>query len=88
MDELLKYLNSMSRRDQHEFASACNTTVAYLRNAVHYKKKLGAELSVAIEQKSNGVVTRMILHPDNFISMWPELTDPSARTKEKLCSCL
>lgn len=73
MDELLKILNSMPREEQEAFASACSTTIGYLRKAVHAKEKYRPALCVAIERETGGKVTRQQLRPKDWRDIWPEL---------------
>ncbi len=71
---LMKYLVSLGSEEERVlFAESCGTTVGYLRNAQYSFKKLGAEISVAIEKNSAGRVTRKHLHPDDYRDIWPEL---------------
>lgn len=72
--ELMKFLASIpTEEERHLFAASCGTTLGYLRNAQYSFKKLGAEISVAIERNSAGRVTRKHLHPDEYRDIWPEL---------------
>lgn len=73
MEELRKYLNSLSLDEQREFALKCGTTIGYLRKALSRNHELGAALCVLIEKASNGLVTRKDLHPSDWVSIWPEL---------------
>ncbi|RZN56070.1 Cro/Cl family transcriptional regulator [Avibacterium paragallinarum] len=72
MEKLKKYLNTLSKHEQIEFATRCNTTVNYLRKAISKNTRLGAELCVLIEQHSDHFVTRQDLIPD-WETRWPEL---------------
>ena len=79
MEKLLAYINSLSAvADQEAFASACGTSIGYLRKACYKQQELGAELSVRIEQASSGEVSRKDLHPDSWPLKWPELADKAA----------
>lgn len=73
MNELRSYLNSLSLDEQRDFACQCGTSIGYLRKAISKNQALGAALSVRIETKSTGSVTRQHLHPETWKSIWPEL---------------
>ena len=73
MDTLRIYLNALSIGEQRDFAAKCSTSVEYLRKAISKKQKLGPALSVLIETNSDGVVSRKVLHPDDWQGIWPEL---------------
>lgn len=73
MEKLREYLNSLNQEQQKSFASACNTSVEYLRKAISKKQKLGPVLSVLIEIHSGNAVTRQELHPTDWVMIWPEL---------------
>lgn len=75
MKKLLAYLNSLSPDQRNVFENATGTTIGYMRKAVSVNQRLGAEICVAIEQASHGVVTRKDLRPDDWASIWPELVD-------------
>lgn len=64
MKTLRKYLNSLSRTEQTEFAVACGTTLGYLRKAISVNQRLGLELCVVLEKKSFGSVYCEELRPD------------------------
>lgn len=73
MEELRCYLNGLSLEEQRCFASTCGTSIGYLRKAVSRGHELGPALCVLIEKASNGAVSRKHLHPNDWISIWPEL---------------
>ena len=64
MKPLLEYLNSLSTADQVVFATACGTTVGYLRKAVSAGQRISAETCINIERESCGVVMCETLRPD------------------------
>lgn len=82
MENLKNFLNSMSQEEQKQFAIRCNTTIGYLRKAVYKKQEIGPEISVAIERESGNIVTRQMLHPNNFMNKWPELAEPRSGTHD------
>ena len=73
MEDLTKFLNSMTQDQQKQFAIRCKTTIGYLRKAMYKNQEIGPEISVSIEIESNGEVTRKMLHPNSFLNKWPEL---------------
>lgn len=75
MECLREFLNSLPPIKQAEFAIECGTTIGYLRKAITAKQELGVEISVLIEKKSLGVVTRKKLHPFSYVKKWPELAE-------------
>lgn len=78
MECLRRYLNELSKNAGEEYARKCGTTRGYLRKAINKKQELGTELSVMLENESDGEVTRKGLHPNNWMKKWPELA-----TKDK-----
>ncbi|NHZ84163.1 Cro/Cl family transcriptional regulator [Massilia sp. CCM 8695] len=73
MDKLLTYLNSLAKHQRRLFCESCKTTEGYLRKAISAKQLLRVTLCVAIERESKGAVTRIDLHPDDWLENWPEL---------------
>lgn len=69
METLRKYLNSLPRQDQRDYAIRCGTTVNYLRNAISNKKRFDGALCLRLEKESGGKVKKHELRPD----IWPEL---------------
>lgn len=72
MEKLKKYLDSLPKDKQVEFAERCGTTIGYLRKAISVNSRLGAELCVLIEKQSAHIVTRKDLISD-WEARWPEL---------------
>lgn len=72
MNELKIYLNSLTMKEQVDFARRCDTSVGYLRKAISKNSRLGTEICVAIERETNGLVTRKHLIEDWHLR-WPEL---------------
>lgn len=58
-----------------EIASKCGVVDAYLYQIFTRRKMAGAALCVAIEQASNGEISRKVLRPDDWRDIWPELAD-------------
>ena len=72
MEKLKKYLDSLPKDKQVAFAKHCGTTIGYLRKAISVNARLGAELCVLIEKRSEHIVTRKDLISD-WETRWPEL---------------
>jgi len=64
MNELLKFLNSLPKDEQINFAERCDTSVGYLRKAVSAKQQIGGILCINIERESKGAVRCEDLRPD------------------------
>lgn len=64
MKTLLAYVNRLDKPEQLGFAARCNTTIGYLRKACSANQRIGADLCIAIERESGGVVTCEDLRPD------------------------
>lgn len=75
MEKLRNYLNSRSTDDQAAFALICDTTIGYLRKAISVGELIKPTTCVLIEQHTKGQVTRKDLHPDDWITIWPELAE-------------
>ncbi|ELI8162584.1 TPA: transcriptional regulator [Yersinia enterocolitica] len=73
MEALKTYLNTLSTDQKRLFAAECGTSINYLRKAISVGQVIGPELCVAIEENSNGAVSRQDLNPDNWQKIWPEL---------------
>lgn len=73
MDELKAYLNSLSVREQSDFARAANTSVGYLRKKLSSGGNLGGELCTQLEIASGRAVRRWNLRPHDWHRIWPEL---------------
>lgn len=74
MNKLRIFLNSLTMKEQREFAQRCGTTIAYLRKTISKGSVLGTEICVLIEKNSSNQVTRKDLVP-NWKERWPELDD-------------
>src|SRR3954465_9390651 len=73
MDKLLKYLNSLSKRQRATFVEGCATSESYLRKAICIGQRLGCRLCGAIERESGGLVLRQDLRPHDWRKLWPDL---------------
>lgn len=54
--ELRAYLNGLSVKEQNDFATRVGTSLGYLRKKISTMESFGAELSIAIERESGGLV--------------------------------
>lgn len=61
---LKHFLRPMNEEDRDAFATACGTTLKYLKLVAYKAKKPNAELCIAIERESGGVVPVESLRPD------------------------
>lgn len=64
MKKLLTFINDLNKADRAVFCAACGTTEGYLRKATSRTQRLSAELCIAIERESNGLVLCEDLRPD------------------------
>lgn len=62
--EIRQYLNSLETVEQHAFASACGTSVNYIRKAACIGQKFDAALAVRMDRHSKRAVTVDELRPD------------------------
>lgn len=73
MEKLREYLKTLTPTEQIAFASLCGTSIGYLRKWMCVRTLLGEKICTAIEQITNGQVTRKDLRPDDWHLIWPEL---------------
>lgn len=79
MNKLLNYLNNLSEDGRVDFSSRCGTSIGYLRKACSVKQHLGANICIAIERATNGVVRCEDLRPDVD---WAYLRATDCQTKQ------
>ena len=60
---LRAYLNSLPMAERAEFAHRCGTTIGYLKKQLTIGGNFGAEIAIAIERESGGVVRVESLTP-------------------------
>ena len=85
MNKLRQYINSLSVDKQHEFASSCGTSISYIRKIISSDGKLffGPAICRRIEEKTDCLVTRKDLRPNDWHEIWPELaTQEPAESEE------
>ncbi|WP_114973381.1 transcriptional regulator [Rhodoferax ferrireducens] len=68
------YFFGLARKDRPAFAEKVGTTAGHLTNFCYGYTPLAPAVCVAIEQVTNGEVTRQELRPDDWHLNWPELT--------------
>ena len=78
MEELRRYLKTLSLDAQRDFAARAGTTLGYLRKAISIKSALREKICAALERESAGAVTRRDLRPDDWQVIWPELAQAEA----------
>lgn len=71
---LKKYLDTSERGAASALAEKLEISLSYLSQLASGRSSLSAERCVAIEQATNGVVTRKDLRPNDFWRIWPDLS--------------
>ncbi|WP_316855709.1 transcriptional regulator [Ralstonia mannitolilytica] len=74
MDKLKTFLRAIPADERQAFAIRCGTTWAFLRNVMYGQRTPNEKLCVALERESRRVVTRRDLRPDDWVEIWPELS--------------
>lgn len=69
MEELKAYFYSLDEAGRIAYATACKTTVGYLKKAFSTKPQFDGALCLLLDENSGGVVRKASLRPD----IWPEL---------------
>jgi len=64
MEKLRTYINSLPPAEQVAFASACCTSVGYLRKVICVKGKIGESICINVERESGKAVRCEDLRPD------------------------
>lgn len=77
---LRAFLSGMPPAEVDAFAARCECSPGHLRNVMYGVKACAADLAVAIERESAGVVTRPELR-DDWPRYWPELVGTPDATK-------
>jgi DNA-binding transcriptional regulator YdaS (Cro superfamily) len=73
--ELKVYL-LQERGRSSQLAKALSVTRGFVSMIANGKKKIPLRLALAIENFTNGEVTRKDLRPLDYMEYWPELEDP------------
>lgn len=71
--KLIAYLKQLPEEGREQFARDCETSPGHLRNVAYGYRPCAAELAVLIESRSQRMVTRKELCPENWKRIWPEL---------------
>ncbi len=76
MEKLKTFLKSLPDDAAREaFAKRCGTTLGHMRNTIYEDGKfLSVPVCVAVERESGRKVRRWDLRPNDWPSLWPELT--------------
>jgi DNA-binding transcriptional regulator YdaS (Cro superfamily) len=74
--DLKTYLSS-ERGRASALAAEMGVSLSYLSQMANGKAPISAERCVEIEQKTQGIVPRQHLKPDDWQRTWPELSAPS-----------
>lgn len=64
MNKLRTYLNSLPSDEKVAFATACGTTVGYLRKAISVGQQIGESLCINMERESRGFIRCEEIRPD------------------------
>lgn len=67
---LLEYYKSLSIDARQDVALSCNTSVGHLRNVAYGFRTCSPGLAIALEQVSNGAVTRKVC--PTWRRIWPD----------------
>jgi DNA-binding transcriptional regulator YdaS (Cro superfamily) len=76
--DLKNYLKKLAIDDRRKLAESGRTSLGQLMNVAYGYRSCSAELAVAIEQATGGVVSRQDLCPEKWQSIWPELVKQAA----------
>lgn len=64
VDNLIKYINSLTKSEQISFAERCDTSVGYLRKAAYTRQRISGDLCINIERESKRAIRCEDLRPD------------------------
>lgn len=76
--ELKQYFFDLAPVERISFAESVGTTARHLANVAYGYKPLDEKVCVAVEQKTNKIVTRQELRPSDWHLIWPELAEKAA----------
>lgn len=71
-----------SEEERVAFAKRCGTTYGYLKMVSYGAKPCGPHLAVALEEQTDGRVTRKELR-DDWFALWPELRATDCQAKKE-----
>lgn len=72
--DLKTYLNSLERGGATTLADRLQVSISYLSQMASGSTAISPARAVAIEQATDGAVTRKELRPDDWHLIWPELS--------------
>lgn len=72
---LKAYLSTLERGGASRLADALGVSISFLSQMASGAAAISPARCVAIEQATNGTVTRRDLRPDDWQLIWPELAD-------------
>lgn len=75
---MLRYLNSLPPRERDVLAKQLKTSQSYLRKAASRGEVLREEICSELERISRRKVTRQMLRPYDWETIWPELRQAKA----------
>ena len=73
--DLKSYLSSLERGEPSRFAEKLGVSISYLSQLASGKSPVSVSRCLEIETKTDGMVTRRDLRPDDWMKIWPELAD-------------
>lgn len=76
--KLREHISQLDDAGRLALALACQTTLPHLRNVMYGYRPCSPALAVAIEQATQGQVTRPELRPQDWRAIWPELATKEA----------
>lgn len=79
---LKKYLLTFERGGASRFADTLGVSISFLSQMASGTAAISPARAVAIEQATNGAVTRRDLRPNDWHLIWPELAWPEAGQKK------
>lgn len=72
---LIDYIKAMPRGTTASLAKGIHASVSEVSLWAHGKRPIPVSRAAAIEQFTNGAVTRQDMFPDTWQRIWPELAD-------------
>lgn len=78
--ELRAYLDKAGHGASRRMAEALGAYASDVSSWASGRRRPGVAYCVAIEQHTQGAVTRRDLRPDDWQDIWPELADPQPNT--------
>ncbi len=79
---LKTYLSSRERGARSQLAAKLGISISYLSQLVSGKAPISVTRCIAIEQATQGAVTRSDLRPKDWQQIWPEWKQPTEPSPE------